>query len=60
MSIRLVTATEVRERIATRTYELNTLLRLAPSFGVAVNVDTIDRDNHTVIVTNIPYTKGKE
>ena len=53
-------AAEIRERITTRTYELNALLRLAASFGVVVTVDTIDRDGHTVIVTNIPYTQGGE
>lgn len=53
-------AAEIRERITARTYELNTLLRLARSFGVVVTVDTIDRDGHTVIVTNIPYGEGEE
>lgn len=60
MTHKPASAAEVRERITTRTYELNALLRVAASFGVVVTVDTIDRDGHTVIVTNIPYADGEE
>lgn len=44
---------QVVEKLTLLTYELNKYLRIAPEVHVKAHVDTLDRDDYTVVLLTI-------